>query len=356
MLNNDPAPHKNSPLYPAWADRQKVKRLAKEEAERKRKLKEAEEKEAREYNAESLNKKVELLNTKAEKYIDAIRGWINKKQYEPDFKKFPDRDYRQGDLKIYEKSIEEIMKKKVKIDRFQEKNEDKRETVANDDVVKLERVSRTEKLFEEIKCEYNFVEEKYNQYVEKQKLKTLEDEKKKKEQMENEICKKNFMESSKTAKSKTAESKKPGTPEDEIVKKLKNLGETKYSTNIGIIFKKYKSRILDLENKVIDIKNKNKDKDKDKYILKITANICEIIIYIEDIKKIFLDLDETKERQDIEDELTNIKIKESTLNKYIDSAERDALRTASKAISSVGGSLFYYQKYMKYKNKYLQIK
>ena len=364
MLNADPAPPKDSPSYQAWADRQKAKRLAREEADRKRQLKEAEEKEAREYNDKSLVKKVELLNKKAENYIDAIKEWINTKQFEPDFKKFPDKDYRQGDKQIYEKSIEEMMKKKVKIARFQEKNEDTRDTVANDDAVRLERVSRAEKILEEIKCEYNFIEEKYNKYVEKQKLKKLEDEKKKKEQMENEICNKNFVESLKTTKSETtksettesetAKSKKPVKPEDLIFIKLNKIGQKQYSTNFEITFNKYKKRILDLENKVIDIKKNNEIniKNKDKYIYKITANICEIINYIENIKKIFLDWDEVNHGDEFDKKKINVK----TFNKYIDSAERDALRTASKAIPSVGGSLFYYQKYMKYKSKYLQIK
>jgi len=294
----------------------------------------AEKKEAEEaaiYKISTSDKKVEILKIKAEEYITNIQQWIKDNEVKPDFKTSTDKGYIQGDLTFYKDSNKKMMKEKEKIDRIREKNESKRSTVKNDPATKLLRVIKARNIFSDITCYYEAVKLKHQQFIDN----------------------KNCIESEKNSKNKKPISaaqpkligKVSSTPEDELLKildcsKLSEKYIKKLKFDIPINFKRYRKIIIDIENSITSICDI-------KYQNKLITNLCEIQMYIEDIRKIILDTDTD------EDEF---KKKLKDLEDKIAETEKSALYTANKANPPVGGSLLYYKKYLKYKSKYLQIK
>jgi len=124
---------------------------------------------------------------------------------------------------------------------------------------------------------------------------------------------------------------------------------------IPLKFKGYKEKLIpELEQSLKKIQNP-------KYKKKVDGYICEIQRYIEDIRKIVLEITKDTTKKDFETKLSNL---DKIINEvYQDiqytankDANKDAIKEANKSLSSDGGSLIYYKKYLKYKSKYLQIK
>ena len=332
------APRQGQPGYVDYMDIQLSARHATQIRKIEVDAAKLDETEASEYLTVGQIEKVKKNKAKASYYINVIDELINKKEFnQPVFDK--KNLVSPGDLQFYTDSKKKIVKQEEKINVIDRDNNSQR-TDKNgafihkkDPTTIKQRTTESEKILAEIKCIYDAVELKHKQY--------LED---------------TFM------INKCTQLKKAADPPAVIKVKPKSIS-TKSNTQKGIIIEKLteldsnhkvveKFELMDtsLKKKFLELETKLESKEIScKFKLEITSYIDEIKRYFEKIKEIYL-CKITHDNYDKE------KTKVLQLYKNINEAEQDLNEALEKALPVKGGSLFYYNKYLKYKSKYLQIK
>ena len=103
-------------------------------------------------------------------------------------------------------------------------------------------------------------------------------------------------------------------------------------------------------------RNKLKDAEALSEKVKKTAVVEKVNGYVLEINSIINKAKETVMSLEKKSDEVEFKKGLAIFEKQIQQAYDDAVKAAKEAEITVGGSLLYYKKYMKYKSKYLQIK
>ena len=196
---------------------------------------------------------------------------------------------------------------------------------------KKERVSQSQELLKKIKELYISADLRHKKFMEDDFIKRRCQKKKKDTEPIIEVKKKKLKTDEKD------ELDEPKTPEG----KINLMKDKKFLNAYQIGDKSIKKKILELEKQLED------ETISDEYKNKIIPYICEIKLYNENIKGELL-----KIKKEIPNDYPEIKKK--VLDNYKNF--NDEVEDIYKVPKQTGGSLFYYQKYMKYKSKYLQLK
>jgi len=309
------------------------------------KLKKDEEDEENAYNTADNVVKIELNRHKANYYIKEIEGWIRDGEYYQPVLSEVEKKKGSDDLKFYNDSIKKIAELEKKMEILDDRNKSQRNVsmVPQDSNTRKRRASESLDIFKAIKLLYIAAEVKHKKYMEDNFMRNRCIKQKKAVDKAVDKAAKRL-----EPKLSAPKSESISTPllsqEDTIKKNLKKLNDVTFSNQYGIMHKGLKKKIAEYESKL----ELEKNKISDKYKQEIASYICEINMYIIEIKEILFIL--------TPDNFEELKPKVTQRYKNIKEAEKDIDDTFEKASLVTGGSLLYYQKYMKYKSKYLQIK
>ncbi len=255
--------------------------------------------------------RVDEVMKKVESYYEDIKGWIRNKSYDPGDTNWPANNpkYRPSDRTIYMNTNEKIGLKIKEIEDIKENLEK-----INDDE-KQKKAEEAVKIFNDAECLFKVIQFKNKEY--------------KKKSNNNPVLTK--------APLKIFTSKKD--PDEDIINKLVEIGKDNKKMLITLALKVYRKKLAEIEGLLSKSEDTTLKDNLESYIKTIKENIFNFNQYI------------LKSTGDVDDNLFN-----QTLAKFgenINKAYEQALKETQKV---VGGSLYYYNKYMKYKIKYLQLK
>jgi len=257
--------------------------------------------------------RVDDVLKKVERYFEDIQGWIKNSSYDKGDTNWPPNHirYRKSDKSIYMSTLTEIGLK------IQEIKNIKKTLKKNNDDLKKKKAEEAEKIFNEAECLFKVIQLKNMEY--------------KKKSNSNQVLP--------TAQPKINISKKNPDEDEDIATKLDEIGKDKKKNLIMIALKVYKKKIAGIEKLLPKIEDTKKKDKLLSYIETINENICNYKQYI------------LKSTADIDDNSFN-----KSLDKFSDKINNAYEKALDETKQVVGGNLFYYNKYIKYKSKYLQLK
>ena len=255
-----------------------------------------------------------------EEYFEDIKSWIKNNSYKQGDSFYPigHIKYNPGDRKFFEDSRDKI---RIYVNQINDINEEISK-LSSDELKVVEAVKAEGKLAE-IKIIYDTVSSK-NKEWKKESLAKLK--------------------SSSTPPLTNTAGKK--APDYNLLIKLGEIDKSDLSFYLQITFTGYRKKFKDAEA----LSEKVKEKVEDTVVAeKVNEYVLEIKSIINKAKETVMSLE--KKSDEVE-----FKKKLAIFEKQIQQAYDEAAKAAKGAGITVGGSLLYYKKYMKYKSKYLQIK